>query len=258
MSLKFVESNHSYWLDGKRITGVTTLLGQGLPKPAIPYWAAKSVAEFVFDNEDKVNTLREMGRGPAVDALKKVPWEKRDEAAVKGTDVHDLAEKLIHGEDVEVPDHLLGYVTGYRDWLDEFDVVPLLTEKPCASRQWQYGGKFDAIVKMGRGPLAGRKLLVDWKTSKGVYGETGLQTAAYASTEFYAPDKDTEIPMPEVDGTGVVHITENGSTYYQLANDRADIAEQFKVFTHIAYVAKRTDYIKSLLGAPLLLEGIAS
>jgi hypothetical protein len=254
MTLKFVESNHSYWLDGKRIKGVTTLLGEGLPKPAIPYWAAKSVAEYVLDNEDKIAGLREMGRNAAVAALKQIPWTKRDEAAVRGTDVHDIAEKLIHGQDVEVPDHLLGYVEGYRDWLDTFGVEPILTELPCASRKWMYGGKFDAILRMTRGPLAGRTILGDWKTSKGVYGETGLQTAAYASAEFYAPDNDTEIDMPHIDCTGVVHITEHGSTYYPLATNRTEIAEQFNLFTHIAHVAKRTDYIKGLLGEPLHLE----
>lgn len=258
MSLKFIEKTHRYFLDGKSCPGVTTLLGQGLPKPAIPYWAAKTVAEYVLDNPEGVEHLRTMGRDSAVAALKQVPWTKRDEAAVRGTDVHDLAEKLIHGEDVEVPEHLIAPVEGYRDWLDEFGVEPILTEQACASRKWLYCGKFDAIVRMTRGPLACKTLLIDWKTSKGVYGETGLQTAAYASAEFYAPDMDTELPMPEIDCTGVVHVTEHGSTYYQLASTPADIAEQFRVFTHIQFVAKRTDYIKSLLGPALNVKGIAS
>src|SRR5690349_3999787 len=184
MSLRFVEKSHAYYLDGKRITGVTTILGKGLPKPAIPYWSAKMVAEYVIRNPEGVEQLRAMGEGPAIAALKQIPWQKRDDAAVRGTDVHALAEQIIHGESAEVPDHLVGHVEGYVRWLEAFDVQPLLTEQPVASRKWRYGGKFDAIVTIGRGRWAGRTPLLDWKTSSGVYGETALQTAAYACAEF--------------------------------------------------------------------------
>ena len=34
MSLKFSERAHKYWLDGRPVPGVTTLIGKGLPKPA--------------------------------------------------------------------------------------------------------------------------------------------------------------------------------------------------------------------------------
>lgn len=254
MSLRFVEKTHAYYLDGKRIKGVTTLLGAGIPKPALAYWSAKAVAEYVINNPDAIEQLRTMGDGPAIAALKGIPWAKRDEAAVRGTDVHALAEQIIHGQDAEVPDHLLGHVKGYLAWLEEFDVQPILTEQPVASRRWRYGGKFDAIVTIGRGPWAGRSPLLDWKTSNGVYGETALQTAAYALAEFYAPDDKTEIPMPYIDCTGVVHITEHGSTLHPLANDKPELTEHFKIFTHAAYLANKVDAIKGFVGEPMTLE----
>lgn len=254
MSLRFVEKTHAYYLDGRRIKGVTTLIGAGIPKPALPYWSAKSVAEYVIRNPEGVENLRAMGEGPAIAALKQIPWQKRDDAAVRGTDVHALAEQIIHGESVDVPEHLLGHVEGYVRFLEEFDVQPVLTEQPVASRKWRYGGKFDAIVTIGKGRWKGRQPLLDWKTSSGVYGETALQTAAYALAEFYAPDTDTEIPMPEIDCTAVVHITEGGATMHPLAHDADQLAEHFKVFTHAAYLAERTDYIKGLVGEPMMPE----
>jgi hypothetical protein len=254
MTLRFVEKTHAYFLDGKRITGVTTILSKGLPKPAIPYWAAKSVAEYVIRNPAGVEQLRTMGEGPAIAALKQIPWQKRDEAAVRGTDVHALAERIIHGETVDVPDHLAGHVDGYVRWLAAFDVQPLLTEQPVAHRKWRYGGKFDALVTIGRGKWAGRSPLLDWKTSSGVYGETALQTAAYANAEFYAPDTDTEIPMPHIDCTGVVHITEGETVFYPLAEDGGELAEHFKIFTHINYLAQKVEYIKDLVGQPMEIE----
>lgn len=251
MSLKFFEKAHKYKLDGKPVQGVTTLLKEGLPKPALVYWSAKSVAEYVIDNPESVQQLREMGRGPAVAALKGVPWQKRDEAGIRGTDVHELAERVIHGEQVDVPEHLVEPVEHYVRWLDAFAVEALHTELPVASRRWGYAGKFDAIVRIGRGDWAGRVALLDWKTSKGVYGETALQTAAYASAEFMAPTVDDEQPLPQIDCTGVLHLTTDAAELHPLAKTPDEIAEHFRVFNHIAYVAKRSAWIKDLIGEPM-------
>lgn len=254
MTLKFNAKAHRYWLDSKPIPGVTTLLGKGLPKPALPYWSAKCVAEFVVDEPEQVDQLRSLGRGPAVAALKAIPWQARDEAAVRGTAVHAHAEDLVHGREIDVPDHLVAHVEGYARWLDDFQVEALYTEHPVANRKWFYAGTFDAVVKFGRGPWAGRTVLADWKTSKAVYGETALQTAAYARADFLAPDPDTEVPMPAVDATGVLHITDAGSQFHPLSATPEDIDEAFKVFSHIAYVANKTDWIKGLVGEPMRLE----
>lgn len=229
---------HSYRLDGKAVKGVTTLLNGGLPKPALPPWAAKSVAEWVADNPDKVESLREMGRRPMVDALKAVPWQSRDTAAARGTDVHHHAEKLIHGEETEVPDHLLGYVEGYVRWLDSVGAEVLLTERPVANRKWWYAGTFDAIVRM-----FGMVWLLDWKTSTGVYGDNSCQISAYAQAEFYLDEDGNEQPMPDIDRLGIVHIRPDGSDLYEVQDPEA----AWKDFLHIAYVAKASDRIKEQL-----------
>lgn len=251
MSLKFNPASHRYWLDGKPIPGVTTLLSKGLPKPALPYWAAKSVAEYVADNPDGVEAFRATGRGPMVAALKEIPWQRRDEAAVRGTDVHALAERIIHGEAVEVPEHLVGYVDGYAHWLDTFAVEPVVTETAVANRTAWYAGTFDAVIRIGRGPWAGRLVLADWKTSKAVYGETALQTAAYARAEFMATDAGAESDLPGVDATGVLHITDGESRFHPLCETPEVIDEAFKTFRHIAWVATKTDWIKGLIGEPM-------
>lgn len=256
-TLKFSEAAHRYWLDGKPIPGVTTLLGKGLPKPAIPYWSARTVAEYVIRNPEAVEQLRTMGEGPAVAALKQIPWQKRDDAAVRGTSVHALADQLIHGAEVQVPEHLTDHVEGYAHWLDEFDVTAVLTERPVASRKWWYAGTFDGIVKIGRGSWAGRTVGLDLKTSSGVYGETALQIAAYMCADFYLSSDDHEEEIPEVDCTAVVHVTDAGTQMHPLAKNRAEIAEHFKLFTHIAYVAKRADAIKGYVGEPMQIEEVA-
>jgi len=84
--------------------------------------------------------------------------------------------------------------------------------------------------------------LLDWKTSKGVYGETALQTAAYAGAEFY-DDDGVETPLPEVDRIGVVHITEAG-TQMRPFRDR-DAA--WKCWRHVAWVAAQIPSIEAQL-----------
>jgi hypothetical protein len=245
-TLKFSEKAHRYWLDGKPIPGVTTLLGKGLPKPALPYWSAKTVAEFVIDNPEQVDALRAMGRGPAVAALKGVPWEKRDEAAVRGTDVHAIAEEIIHGREVDVPEHLLAHVEGYTRWVDEFSVEPILTERQVASRTHWYAGTFDAIVRIGD-----TTWLLDWKTSKGVYGSTALQCAAYAGAEFYVTDDGDEAPVPEVDRIGVVHITEAGTCLRPFKDREA----AWKDWRHVSWVASRIPAIEDQLEDAMTAPG---
>jgi len=241
-TLKFAPGNHTYRLDGKIIPGVTTLLGKGLPKPALVYWSAKMVAEFVADNEADVEALRRMGRGPMVAALKGTPWQARDTAAVRGTDVHAIAEDLIHGREVDVPEHLAEYVNGYVKWLDLWQPTPVLTERRCANRKWWVSGTFDAIFTLPDG----ERILCDWKTSKSVYGEVSLQLAAYRGMEFYVDDENLEQPMPEVDSLAVLHVTPTGSDLYRIK----DPETAWRDWLHVAWVAKSTDRIKSQIGDP--------
>lgn len=237
MTLKFNEKTHRYWLNGKPVTGVTTLLKKGLPKDALMYWSAKTVAEYVADNEDAIVQLRSMGREPMVAALKGVPWEKRDQAAVRGTDVHALAERIVNGEAVEVPVHLEAHVRGYADWLDTFDLVPVLTECSVAHQTLWYAGRFDLIAD-----VMGTRWLLDVKTSSNIYGETALQTDAYRHAEFYVTDDDpeTHLPMPEgIERIGALHVTDAGTTLYPFDSS----GEPFRIFKHIAFVAKNRDAI---------------
>lgn len=245
MTLKFNAKSHRYWLDGKPIPGVTTLLGKGLPKPALPYWAAKCVAEFVVDEPEQVEQLRSLGRGPAVAALKAIPWQARDEAAVRGTAVHEIAEHVVHGQEVDVPDHLIAHVEGYARWLDEFGVEPVLTERQVAHRQLWYAGTFDLIATI-RGVTWG----LDLKTSKGVYGSTALQVAAYMGAEFYVTADGEEKPLPHVDRLGVVHITEAGTQLRPFKDKEA----AWKDWRHVSWVASRIpaidDQLEDAMEAP--------
>lgn len=253
MSLKFNPDSHRYWLDGKPVPGVTSLIKGGVPAPALMYWSAKSVAEWVADHRDQVEALYGMGRVKMVAALKETPWEERDTAAVRGTEVHALAEQLVHGNEVEVPAHLTGHVEGYAKLIDAFNIVPVLSERSVGNRQHWYAGRFDLIADLGS-----VRWMLDVKTAKGVYGDNALQVDAYRNAEFYVNDgdPDTELPMPEgIERLGVIHVRADGSALIPVESN----GQPFRDFLHAAWTAKRKDAIKGYVGDALhpTLDGAA-
>lgn len=243
MSLKFSPASHRYWMDGKPVTGVTTLIKGGLPAPALMYWSAKTVAEYVADNEGSVEQLRAMGRGPMVAALKETPWQQRDEAANRGTEVHRLAEQLIHGNEVDVPEELAGHVESCVRFLDEWKIEPTLVECSVGNRSHWWAGRLDVIAN---------GILWDYKTSRsGIFAETAFQLSAYSHAEFYVTDDDinTEHPMPEIEACRAVWI--RGDGYDVIPVDAGE--DTYRKFRHIAYVAKFAKSAKDdLIGVPLL------
>jgi hypothetical protein len=212
--LKFYEASHRYKLDGEWVPGVTTILGV-LDKPAIPKWAATQVAEYVADNPAGVEELRAMGRGPMVQALKGLPWAKRDTAAVRGTDVHNFAEKIVNGETVEVPEHLAGYVEAALAFMDDYAIEPVLVEAVVGSREHRYAGKLDLVADSSRHPRA----IYDYKTTaSGIYGTTAWQNAAYAFAEFYGTE-GVEWPMAleGIQASYGVHLRPDGYSVHPLS-----------------------------------------
>lgn len=239
--LSFSEAAHRYWLDGKPVKGVTTLIKAGLPAPALMKWGPRLVADYVIDNWPDVADSYRHDPEKLRWELRGLPDAKRDEAGIRGSEIHAIAEDIIHDRPADVPDRLLPYVNGYVDWLDSWGVQPIITEQGVASRRHWYAGRVDCIATIARsGIVAG----LDWKTSRGVYGSTALQLAAYVRAEFTVADDPTvELPIPDVDCTLVVHITDHGTEAHWLGRSRAEIDEAFRDFLAVAAVAKRVDRI---------------
>lgn len=238
---------HGYKIDGEKVDGVTTLIKDGLPKPALVGWAARSVAEHVADNLDAVLGMRDMGRDAIVAALKEAPWTSRNKAGARGTEVHGYAERLAAGEEVEVPDHIAGHVEACVAFLDDWKVRPVLTETSVGSRKWRYGGTLDLVADVTRPDGGGEeRAILDWKTAaSGIWPETAYQLAAYRHAEIYLDDDGAEQPMADLGitcGYGV-HIRADG---YDVIPVRCD-EPVFKAFLHIAWVARHAKDNRSLI-----------
>lgn len=248
MSIRRINTarGHHYKVDGKASDGVTTLIGNGLPKPALLPWGIKSVAEYAADHLDRLVEMQPMGREAIVSALKQSPYTDRDAAARRGTEVHALAEKLIHGQDVDIPDDIAGHVESCVKFLDRWKPTPVLVEATIASRQWNYCGTLDLVADLPDGT----RTLMDYKTSRsGIYGETALQLAAYAHAEVYLDADENEQPIADLGITAAhaVWLRADGYDVYPV-----DISEPvFRTFLHVAYVARKAKVMKDLVGDPV-------
>lgn len=228
--LTFSPGNHQYRLDGKHVQGVTTLIKQGFPNDVLKYWSARLLAEYVADNPEQVDRLRQMGRGPMIAALKEVPWQYRDEAANKGTEIHGYAEQIVTGAEVDVPEGLVPYVESCIDFLEDYKIEPVLVEGLVGNRKHWYAGKLDLIAN---------GLIWDYKTGgSGVWPETAFQLAGYANAEFYVDGSGDEQPLPEMDGAYGVWIRADGYDVLPLEHG-PHVFEEFLAITEVARIAKR-------------------
>jgi len=235
---------HGYTIDGNKVKGVTTLIKGGLPAPGLMYWSARTVAEYVADNPEQIRGhLDNLSRDQLVAMLKEVPWEKRDQAAVNGTAVHSIAEKLVHGHEVDIPDHLVGYVDACVQFLDEWRVRPVLVESTVGSRRWLYAGTLDLVGDLPDG----RRVLFDWKTgASGIWPETAFQLAAYRYADVYLDSDGNEQPMADLGITDVAAVWLQPDRY-EVVPLTAD-ESTFKAFLHMAFVARTAKSAKGLVG----------
>jgi hypothetical protein len=254
---------HGYFLEGDKVPGVTTIIGNGLPKPALLDWSAKMTAQFVVNRLtlvdghvladdvvrdayawNDIRTRPERHNGPLDRlALEKILKDMRyadlDAASGKGTRVHTIATAQAHGEPVEIPDEIASHVETYQRFLDEWDPTDMVVESVVINRQWRYMGRFDLSAQfgdLGRG-------LIDIKTGRsGVFAETALQLEAYdhCETMIVGYDDDNvaiEEPAPEHDWIGAVHIRADGYDVYRFER-RPDT---FRVFLYCQQIAEWLD-----------------
>lgn len=236
--IAFGKPTHYYVdADNRRIPGVTTILSNGLPKPALVNWAANSTAAYAVDNWEM---LQECKPSERFDLLKKARYEDRDQAARRGTEIHNLAEQLTLGQTVIVPDELRGHVEAYIGFLDDWKPEPVLTERTVISYTHGYAGTLDLIYRLPDGTT----VLADIKTSRsGIYGETALQLAAYRYADVYLDDDGTEQPVPGVDETHAIWIRADGYSVYPM-NTSKNVFDDFRRVMQTANVIERLNAYK--------------
>lgn len=245
--MKRVETAKGHWYkdsQGHRIPGVTTILGDGVPKPALINWAATATAEWAVDHFDE---LTEMTPAARLKKLSGARYETTDKAKKRGTEVHGYGERLVKGEKVAgIPDELRGHVEAYARFLDKFEVDPILIEAPVVNYCIGYAGTLDLVAEITDTKGERRILLLDLKTNeKGIFGETALQLAAYRYAEKYLDADGNEHDMPEVEGCGAILISSDNAQLIPTTSG----PEQFKSFRIAAAMRDIVSNSRDLVGA---------
>lgn len=244
---RYGKTGHGYLIDGDKVTGVTTAIG-ALDKPALRNWYATQAADRAVNEWERLSELPRMERHKYI---KEGPRDTVKAAGMRGTQIHLLAEKLAHGEQVDVPDEHLGPVQGYARFLDKWEIETLATETPLCHTEYGYGGTADLWARIGK--LDGAYALLDPKSGKGVWNEVVLQLSAYRFSEWIQPDAANDpgvlIRTPEVQHTFVAHVMPDVTRLIPVVTSPA-------TFRHFLYVLEAHRGVQSWGELPPVLDAV--
>lgn len=214
-------NGHSYTLDGvPRINGVTTMM-KGLSGPPESYFT-KYTAGHAVDNWARLSELPPSARLEEIAGATKARFAA---AAVRGTEVHQLAERLSKGEEVTVPGHLRGHVESCIAFLDDYEADAQYTEPALFSRKNKHAGSADAFGSARKPGAAHRtRVLWDYKTNaSGPWGSVAFQFAGYRYSDFMLSGDggrdSVELAVPEVDECWAVWLRADGYDVYPMHVD---------------------------------------
>lgn len=212
MANTFNKNKHEYLINGKRATGVTTIINV-LDKPALIPWAARMVVEYIkrvglkTEGVDEWRVTTEQ-LTEAQDAHRK----KKEAGGTHGTNAHSLVEEYINlclkqndtglplmpaSDEMEVK---FEPIEPFIDWALENVKEFLFSERQMYDEALFIAGTadFGCILKTGQ------RLIGDFKTSGGVYGiDYFLQCAGYKLLAEANGDKD-------YDGCVIVRVGKKG------------------------------------------------
>lgn len=182
--------SRAYEIDGESYPSVTTILGV-ISKPALVTWAANQERTAVMDAAADLYLdlikAQPMSRTTYLATLdtrigKTKAHQRASQKALEiGSQAHQMIEHQLRkalgqtvGPEPRIVDEALWAYMAFEDWARAHEVRPVHIEQVVYSRTYRYAGTMDLLAYVD-GELA----LVDFKTSKGVYAEYHLQTAAY-------------------------------------------------------------------------------
>ena len=177
VKVKFFPESHQYWVNGKRKTGVTTLIGIKDKSRALMTWKGQRIIDYLLK---KLKTGKIDERAIVIASY--IDEIEKEEAAAFGSAIHEWAEGYINfklkkskvmPDMPEIKQVQVG-VNAFLDWEKEHKVKFLSSERVVYSKKHDFIGKMDIEAK-----IDGDLCLVDLKSSNGLYNAVNLQTAAY-------------------------------------------------------------------------------
>ena len=183
-------SGRFYEVDGVRLPSVTHILGC-IGKPALINWAANqeraACTDAAADLYLDLCKTPPMSRTSFLATLsgrigkQKAHRKELEKAGEIGSQVHELIEWNLRqqlgqkvGPEPKVVDDAQWAFMAWEDWSQSVSLKPRHVEQIVFSKQYGYAGTMDLLADVN-----GVLTLIDFKTSKSIYPEAFLQTAAY-------------------------------------------------------------------------------
>lgn len=184
VKVRFYEESHKYYVSGKagykQKPGVTTIVGIKDKSKALEGWNQQIVADFLLKLLDEGRLLdHELALEAAVqnEVLKTA-------ASDAGKEAHDYCEHFIkhelglpgyeHLPDMPERQEAIVGVNAFLDWWGENKIEPIASEQVVYSVKHDFIGTLDLDAKVN-----GKRSIVDFKTSNGLYNGVRLQTRGY-------------------------------------------------------------------------------
>jgi len=159
-----------YEVNGKQYDSVTTLINNTLRNFGVERWKDGWISDQLahFDGRQLTSSL-------ATEIVTASAREMEESASI-GTHMHSIIEALLRNEELEnqVTDQLEPAVRAWLKWRRQFIEWQLVGTEVGVYGDG-YAGQVDALFKQGD-----QYMVVDWKTSSGLYDSSFLQVAAYA------------------------------------------------------------------------------
>lgn len=200
------DAGRYYPRHGLQYMSVTTALGV-LPKDALKQWAANVAADKAIEiaNRSPSRVLGRLDRDEARYAWK----DELAAAGALGDAVHSCCEFLVQNQDIcfdaylaDIDDRKIrNRVKQFVKFLTDYEVKPVYVEATVYHDKHHYAGSCDLMAYVD-----GVLTVIDYKTSKGVYGSVALQMSAYANATVLIDDWDNECDVPAFERSAVLHL----------------------------------------------------
>jgi hypothetical protein len=211
--LEFDPARHQYRVISKgrkyKVPSVTAICGI-LNKPALIPWAINNTLEVCKGAIGPGVEYAETYLEAVWEAAKKASADIKRSAAERGKSRHAEIERSLNSLDSRAD----GGQDDLRKWLQTITFEVVAVERRIYSRRHRFSGTLDCITRSKDGLV-----LIDWKTSKSIYPEFRLQTAAYQLAW------EEEHPDQPIEGRYLVRIAEDGSVephYFPRSTYRLD------------------------------------
>jgi len=169
--IRFDDERHWFY-DGKGnpLLSVTAITGVVDKSPALMGWAVNQMGDYLL-NSGKKKITQEI-----IEKAKKEYRRIKREAADVGSLIHEWVSDWILGKEPEMPDdeRVINGITAFLKFQKEHKIKWLESERIVYSRKYKFAGILDAVGKQGKDLL-----LVDFKSSNGIYEEMRFQVAGY-------------------------------------------------------------------------------